>query len=111
MNNAATAVRDSAEVLAFCKENFGRGLDINVGAYAQGIPDVKDSPFLWIQPKEENEAVNQDSVFSVRMTVGGCVLGEDGEKVITNRVTERTENQNGLALNGGNAKVEEEIHH
>lgn len=107
MNNAATAVRDSAEVLAFCKENFGRGLDINVGAYAQGIPDVKDTPFLWIQPKEENEAVNQDSVFSVRMTVGGCVLGEDGEKVITNRVTERTENQNGLTLNGGNAKVEE----
>lgn len=106
MNSAATAVRDSAEVLSFCRENFGRGIDINVGAYAQGIPDAKDSPFLWIQPKDENEAVNQDSVFTVRFTVGGCVTGKDGEKVIMNRVTERTETQNGLTLNGGNAIVE-----
>ena len=106
MNNAAIAVRDSADVLSYCQENFGRGIDINVGAYAQGIPSAEDSPFLWIQPKEENEAVNQDSTFTVRMTVGGCVKGEGGEKVIVNRVTDRTESQNGLTLNGGNAIVE-----
>lgn len=34
MNNAAIAVRDSADVLSYCQENFGRGIDINVGAYA-----------------------------------------------------------------------------
>lgn len=106
MNNVAIAVRDSDEVLAYCRENFGRGIDINVGAYAQGIPSVDDSPFLWIQPKEENEAVNDDTTFTVRMVVGGCVKGENGEKVIINRVTERTAEQNGLTLNGGNAIVE-----
>lgn len=106
MNNAATTVRDSAEVLEYCKKNFGRGIDINVGAYAQGIPSAEDSPFLWIQPKEENEAVNQDETFTVRFTVGGCVKGEGGEKVIVNRVTQRTSQQNGLTLNGGNAVVE-----
>lgn len=106
MNNAATAVRDSADVLEYCKTNFGRGIDINVGAYAQGIPSAEDSPFLWIQPKEENEALNQDETFTVRFTVGGCVKGEGGEKVIMNRITERTSEQNGLTLNGGNAVVE-----
>lgn len=106
MNNAAMAVRDSARVLEYCKDNFGRGIDINVGAYAQGIPTAEDSPFLWIQPKEENEAVNQDETFTVRFTVGGCVKGEGGEKVIMNRITQRTLEQNGLTLNGGNAIVE-----
>lgn len=106
MNNAAIAVRDSANVLEYCKDNFGRGIDINVGAYAQGIPTAEDSPFLWIQPKEENEAVNQDETFTVRFTVGGCVKGEGGEKVIMNRITQRTLEQNGLTLNGGNAIVE-----
>lgn len=107
MNNAAIAIRDSKEVLDYCIEHFDKGLDINVGAYAQGIPDETDSPFLWIQPKEENEAVNQDETFTVRFTVGGCVLGEGGEKVIVNRITDRTVSQNGLVLNGGNATVEE----
>lgn len=106
MNNAATAVRDSTDVLDYCKNNFGRGIDINVGAYAQGIPSAEDSPFLWIQPKEQNEAVNQDETFTVRFTVGGCVKGESGEKVIMNRITPRTSDQNGLTLNGGNAIVE-----
>lgn len=48
MNNAAIAVRDSNDVLAYCQQHFGRGIDINVGAYAQGIPSAEDSPFLWI---------------------------------------------------------------
>lgn len=106
MNNAAIAVADSTEVLAYCKQNFGKGIDVNVGAYAQGIPSAEDSPFLWIQPKEENEAVNQDTTFTVRMVVGGCVKGNDGEKVIMNRIRERTAEQNGLTLNGGNEIVE-----
>lgn len=106
MNNAAIAIRDSKEVLDYCIEHFGKGLDINVGAYVQGIPSEDDSPFLWIQPKEENEAVNQDETFTVRFTVGGCVENEFGEKVIVNRITDRTKSANGLVLNGGNAIVE-----
>ena len=43
----------------------------------------------------------------MRMTVGGCVKGEGGERVIMNRITDRTETQNGLTVNGGNAIVEE----
>lgn len=106
MTNAAIAVRDSVEVLAYCKQNFGKGIDINVGAYAQGIPGVKDSPFLWIQPKDENEAVNEDATFTVRMIVGGCVKNDNGENVIINRITDRTKTQNGLTVNGGNVIVE-----
>lgn len=50
--------------------------------------------------------MNEDSTFTVRMIVGGCVKGQHGENVIVNRITERTAKQNGLTLNGGNAIVE-----
>lgn len=107
MANAARAVASSSRVLEFCKQHFGRGLDINVGAYAQCIPSEDDSPFLWIQPKEENEAVNSDTTFTVRMIVGGCVPGGDGSPVAIDRIIERTSTQNGLAINGSNAIIEE----
>lgn len=106
MAAAGAAVRDSTEVLAYCIEHFGRGLDIHVGAYGAGIPDLECSPFLWITPKEENEAINEDEIFAVRMVVGGCVTGEGGERVITNVITERTATSNGLTVNGGNEIVE-----
>lgn len=107
MAAAGAAVRDSAAVLEYCIANFGRGLAVHVGAYAQGVPGVEDSPFLWIIPQEENEEVNEDEVFTVRMTVGGAVKGPGGEKVITNVVTPRTSDANGLTVNGGNAIVED----
>lgn len=106
MVNAAKTILSSEEVLSYCIAHFGRGLDINVGAYAQGIPSEADSPFLWIQPKDENEAVNSDSVFSVRFTVGGCVKGPEGEKILADVVAERSDRSNGLVVNGGNAIVE-----
>ena len=107
MAAAGAAVRDSLDVLYYCIAHFGRGLAVHVGAYAQGVPGVDDSPFLWIIPQEENEAVNEDEVFTVRMVVGGAVKGEGGEKVITNVVTPRTAEANGLTVNGGNAIVED----
>lgn len=107
MAAAGAAVRDSVAVLEYCIANFGRGLAVHVGAYAQGVPGIEDSPFLWIIPQEESEAVNEDEVFTVRMTVGGAVKGPGGEKVITNVVTPRTAEANGLTVNGGNAIVED----
>lgn len=107
MAAAGVAVRDSAAVLEYCIANFGRGLAVHVGAYAQGVPGIEDAPFLWIIPQEENEAVNEDEVFTVRMVVGGAVKGSSGEKVITNVVTPRTAEANGLTVNGGNAIVED----
>ena len=107
MAAAGAAVRDSTAVLEYCLANFGRGLAVHVGAYAQGVPGIEDAPFLWIIPQEENEAVNEDQVFTVRMTVGGAVKGSGGEKVITNVVTPRTAEANGLTVNGGNAIVED----
>lgn len=107
MNNAATAVCGSADVLNYCVENFGRGLDVHVGAYAAAVPGEKQSPFLWITPEEENEALKEDDLFSVRFVVAGLVKGENGEKVIENVVTPRTTSANGLTLNGGNAIVED----
>lgn len=107
MNNAATAVCNSEAVRLFCVEHFGRGLDVHVGAYAAAVPGEKDSPFLWITPFEENEAIKEDDLFSVRFVVGGCVKGSGGEKVIENVISPRTAIANGLTLNGGSAVVEE----
>ena len=107
MAAAGRAVCESAEVLNYCLANFGRGLAVHVGAYAKGIPCIQDTPFLWIIPQDENEAVNEDEVFTVRMTLGATVLGPDGEKVITNEVIRRTDTSNGFVVNGANAIVED----
>lgn len=107
MTNAAQAIAGSADVFNYCLENFGRGLAVHVGAYAQGVPDEKDSPFLWIIPVEENEAVNEDETFTVRMVVAGCVKGPDGEQYIENVIIPRTAAANGLTVNGGNKIVED----
>lgn len=107
MNNVATAIAESEAVREFCIANFGRGLAVHVGAYAAAVPGEKDAPFCWITPQEENEATKEDDVFTVRIVIGGLVKGPSGEKVITNVVIERTDEANGLTLNGGNAIVEE----
>ena len=107
LNAAATAVCNSEAVRLFCVEHFGRGLDVHVGAYAAAVPGEKDAPFLWIVPVDENEAIKDDDLFSVRFIVAGLVTGANGEKVIENIVTKRTATTNGLTLNGGNAIVEE----
>ena len=105
MRNIGEAVCASADVLAYCRTNFGRGLAVHIGAYPDGVPGVDDSPFLGIQPHEESEAEKTDETFSVLLTVGGCVKGPDGEGVINNVVTERTAEANGLVVNGGNKIV------
>lgn len=108
MVNMGTAASDSAPVLEFAVQNFGRGLAVNVGAYAAGLPSEKDTPFLWLFAEPtDNEVVNADETFTVHGVVGCCVLGPDGEKKITNEATERTTAANGLTVNGGNAIVEE----
>ena len=104
---AGAAVRDSEAVLEYCLQHFGRGLAVHVGAYEQCVPSTKEAPFLWIIPKEENDEINEDKVFTVMMCVGGLVTGPDGEKVITNVNTPRTDAANGLTVNGGNAIVED----
>lgn len=105
---AAEAVADSREIAEYCREHFGRALDITVGAYASGVPTEKDSPFLWITPsdREESEMVANDEVFQARFVVAGCVKGDAGERVINARLRERTESENGLTVNGGNEIVE-----
>lgn len=107
MTNVAAAIRASQEVADYCVANFGRALAINVGAYANGIPDEGESPFLWIHAADdENESVGSDDSFVVRMVVAGCVKGPDGERYIENVVAPRTESENGLTINGGNLIVE-----
>lgn len=108
MTNAARAIQASQEVADYCKKHFGRALAITVGAYANGIPDESESPFLWIHAADdENETVGSEDSFSVRMVVAGCVKGPDGEQFIENVETPRTESVNGLTVNGGNAIVED----
>ena len=106
MNNLASAIANSSSVLEYCIANFQRGLAVHVGAYAQAVPSENDSPFCWISATDENEAIKEDDLFTVRVVIGGCVKGSSGEKVITNIVTPRTSTANGLTLNGGNEIVE-----
>lgn len=107
MKNIGEAVRSSENVRRYCVDNFGRGLDVHVGAYPDGIPGVEDSPFLWIQPKDESEDVKTDETFTVRLVVGGAVKGPEGESVIENVLAVRTAESNGLTVNGGNEIVED----
>ena len=108
MENVARAIQASSEVAAYCFEHFGRALAINVGAYANGIPDENDSPFLWIHAADdENEQVGSEDSFTVRLVVAGCVKGADGEQYIENVVVERSGGVNGLTINGGNVIVED----
>lgn len=108
MVNMGAAVRDSEAVLNFAVGNFGRGVAVNVGAYAAGIPSENDTPFLWLFAEAlDNEVVNADETFTVHGVVGCCVRGADGQKKIADTVTERTAAANGLTVNGGNAIVEE----
>lgn len=107
MIRLAESVLNSEAVATYCLERFGRGLAINVGAYPSGIPGEEDSPFLWVQPKEENEEVAVDQTFTVRLVVAGLVKGPNGERVISDVRAERTETSNGLTVNGGNKVVED----
>ena len=106
MKKIGEAVRDSSAVLDYCRAHFGRGLAVNVGAYPEGIAEAADSPFLWIQPVEQNEEIMTDETFTVQLIVGGLVRSPDGRPVVENVVTPRTETANGLTVNGGNEIVE-----
>lgn len=108
MTNVANVIQQSIEVANYCFEHFGRALAINVGAYANGVPDESESPFLWIHAADdENESVGSEDSFVVRMVVAGCVKGPDGERYIENVVVPRSASVNGLTLNGGNKIVED----
>jgi len=108
LTNLATAIQASTDVANYCYEHFGRALAINVGAYANGIPDENDSPFLWIHAADdENEQIGSEDSFTVRFVVAGCVKGPDGERYIENKVVERSASVNGLTINGGNVIVED----
>ena len=108
MQKLAEAIQASSDVAQYCTAHFGRALAINVGAYANGIPDEAESPFLWIHAADdENEQVGSEDTFTVRLVVAGCVKGEGGEQYIENVVVERDESVNGLTINGGNVVVED----
>lgn len=106
--NVAQAIQADDAIALYCYRHFGRALAINVGAYANGVPEEDASPFLWIHAADdENESVAADETFTVRLVVAGCVKGADGEQYIENVVTQRTASVNGLTINGGNVVVED----
>ena len=100
-------VRDNEAVRQFCVDNFGRGLEIRVCAYAAAIPDEGVAPFLWLFPEPiEDELKNADKTFAVHCCLGCCVKGEEGEKKIVKTVTERTASANGLVISGADDTVD-----
>lgn len=108
LERLAAAIQSSTDVANYCFKHFGRALAINVGAYANGIPDENESPFLWIHAADdENEQVGSEDSFTARLVVAGCVKGPDGERYIENVVVPRSASVNGLTINGGNVIVED----
>ena len=108
MVQLAQAIQASEAVATYCYQHFGRALAIHVGAYPDGIPGEKESPYLWIYAaNDENDIVAADETFMVCMEVGGCVTGENGERKIERVVVQRTAAINGLTVNGGNEIVED----
>ena len=105
---AAKAVADDETLLAFSCEHFGRGLAVHVGAYAMDIPGEDEAPFVWIRSAEgDHESVKADETFTLAVSVGACMTGEDGEKKLAETIRERTGTANGLTVNGGNLVTEE----
>lgn len=101
------AVRDATAVRDFCIQKFGRGLEVQVCAYAAAIPGEADAPFLWLSPEPiTDELKNADKTFAVHCIVGCIVKGENGEKKIVETITPRTVSANGLIVNGGGDTVD-----
>lgn len=101
------AVRDATAVRDFCIQKFGRGLEVQVCAYAAAIPGEADAPFLWLFPEPiTDELKNADKTFAVHCIVGCIVKGENGEKKIVETITPRTVSANGLIVNGGDDTVD-----
>ena len=66
----AMEIQASTEIAEYCQQHFGQALAINVGAYASGIPDESQSPFLWIHAADdENESVGSEDTFTARLVV------------------------------------------
>ena len=83
LTNLGAAIQRSSDVADYCALHFGRGLAINVGAYANGIPDDSQSPFLWIHAADdENESVGSEDSFTVRLVVAGCVKGRTANGIL-----------------------------
>lgn len=107
MTNLGTDICASESVKNLCISSFGRGLEVVISSYAQGIPEEEEAPFLWIHAQNENELVAADETFTVRCVLGCVVENSDGERMICNRVTERTNESNGLVIAGANKTVED----
>lgn len=107
MLNIATSLARSVPVAQKAVETFGRPLEIIVGSYGQNPPGVNEAPFLWMAPEPvENEEVASDQTFAITCVVAAAVKGPKGEKIILNRLQERTATETGLVVNGGNKIVE-----
>lgn len=102
----AEAIRDSEEVRDFCVEHFGRGALVIVDWFgAQGVPGVKEAPFVFLYSAAENDSGFVDEeTFTVHVVVGGCGRTETPAREVG---TERTAAQNGLVVNGISAELEE----
>lgn len=107
LKNLAEAVAGSAAVLEYCKNNFGRGLAVKVGAYADQIPDADEAPFLWIFSEGQNTSIAKDEHFVATFIVGACPKSPSDERVVQTRIAERTDDANGLVVSGGGAQVED----
>lgn len=103
--NVATAIANSAEVLAYCQEHFGRGCKVMVNVYgAEGWPNEADAPFVFIYSDGENEIGNVDEeTFEFVIVVAGAD-NSDSPTVVAE--LERSETANGLVVRGIADKVE-----
>ena len=101
----AFAIANSAETKDFCIREFGRGLQVIVNAYgAKGWPGEEESPFVFLFSDGENESGNVDEETFEIVCVVGAASATDGTDCVTEAV--RTDEQNGLVINGMAEKIE-----
>lgn len=105
-SNLARAICEDDAVRDFCVEKFGRGALVIVDWYgAQGVPGVKEAPFVFIYSADENDAGFVDEeTFTVHVVCGGVSGSDKPERSVHES---RTATTNGIVVNGISAEMEE----
>lgn len=105
-SNLARAICEDDAVRSFCVEHFGRGALVIVDWYgAQGVPGVKEAPFVFIYSADENDAGFVDEeTFAVHIVCAGVSSAAKPERSVDQQ---RTAEDNGLVVNGIAAEIEE----
>lgn len=102
---AARLIAADNAIAAYCKTNWGRGLQVIVDRYGvDGLPGENDAPYAWLYTDGENELGNVDAnTFEFVIEIGAVDKGLRPSYTVDSI---RSADANGLVLGGIAAQVE-----